>query len=205
MALAGLVILNRSGITKGASYIIFGIILWAFVLKSGVHATLAGVALGFAIPLALGKDGRSLLQDSEHALHPWVAFLIIPVFAFANAGVPLFGFSWSDLWQPLPLGIAAGLFIGKQIGVFGIVVIAIKLGLAVKPDSITYRKLYGASLLACIGFIMSLFIGGLAFEDVEHQNLVRLCVLVGSFMSGILGAAVLAYSRENIRARVSEA
>lgn len=205
MALAGLVILNRSGVTKGAPYILLGLILWASVLKSGVHATLAGVALGFAIPLAPGKDGRSLLQDYEHALHPWVAFLIMPVFAFANAGVPLFGFTWSDLWQPLPLGIAAGLFIGKQIGVFGIAWMAIKTGLAVKPESITYRKLYGASLLAGIGFTMSLFIGGLAFEDVEHQNLVRLGVLVGSLLSGVLGALVLAYSRENAKVTVSEA
>lgn len=205
LALAGLVILNRSGVTKGAPYIILGLILWASVLKSGVHATLAGVALGFAIPLAPGKDGRSLLQDYEHALHPWVAFLIMPVFAFANAGVPLFGFSWSDLWQPLPLGIAAGLFIGKQIGVFGVAWVAIKTGLAIKPESITYRKLYGASLLAGIGFTMSLFIGGLAFEDVEHQNLVRLGVLVGSLMSGILGALVLAYSRENAKVAVTEA
>lgn len=205
MALAGLVILNRSGVTKGAPYIILGLILWASVLKSGVHATLAVVALGFAIPLAPCKDGRSLLQDYEHALHPWVAFLIMPVFAFANAGVPLFGFTWADLWQPLPLCIAAGLFIGKQIGVFGVAVVAVKLGLAIKPESITYQKMYGASLLAGIGFTMSLFIGGLAFEDVEHQNLVRFGVLVGSLMSGVLGALVLYYSRENAKVAVNEA
>ncbi|MEJ6707587.1 MAG: Na+/H+ antiporter NhaA [Amylibacter sp.] len=154
MALAGLVILNRTGVTKGAPYIILSLILWASVLKSGVHATLAGVALGFAIPLAPGKDGSSLLQDYEHALHPWVA---------------------------------------------------IKAGLAIKPDSITYHKLYGASLLAGIGFTMSLFIGGLAFEDVEHQNLVRLGVLVGSLMSGVLGAFVLAYSAIPAPISVSEA
>jgi NhaA family Na+:H+ antiporter len=204
MALAGLVILNRTGVTRGGPYIILGLILWASVLKSGVHATLAGVALGFAIPLAPGKDGRSLLQDYEHALHPWVAFLSMPVFAFANAGVPVVGFSWSDLWHPLPLGIAAGLFIGKQVGVFGVAWIAIKTGLAIKPETITYRKLYGASLLAGIGFTMSLFIGGLAFDDVEHQNLVRLGVLVGSFLSGVLGAFVLAYSRRLAPVVISE-
>ncbi len=129
----------------------------------------------------------------------------MPVFAFANAGVPLFGFSWSDLWQPLPLAIAAGLFIGKQVGVFGVAWVAVKTGLAIKPDSITYRKLYGASLLAGIGFTMSLFIGGLAFDDVEHQNLVRLGVLVGSLLSGVLGAFVLAYSRKPALVTVSEA
>ena len=129
----------------------------------------------------------------------------MPVFAFANAGVPLAGFTLADLMQPLPLGIALGLFVGKQIGVFGVAWLAVKTRLAIKPDSITWRKLYGASLLAGIGFTMSLFIGGLAFSDVEHQNLVRLGVLAGSLASGILGVIVLAYSREMQPVMVTEA
>jgi NhaA family Na+:H+ antiporter len=203
MSLAGLVLLNRFGVTKGAPYVLLGLVLWASVLKSGVHATLAGVALGFAIPLKPGKNGRSLLRDYEHALHPWVAFLIMPVFAFANAGVPLGGFAASDLLLPLPMGVALGLFLGKQIGVFGVSFVAIKLGLAVKPDSISWRMLYGTSLLAGIGFTMSLFVGGLAFADVGHQNLVRLGVLVGSAASGIAGVAVLIYSSPKQPVRVT--
>ncbi len=196
MCLVALLTLNLRGLRSGIAYIIVGLILWTAVLKSGVHATLAGVALGFAIPYAPDRSGRSLAKDWEHALHPWVSYMILPIFAFANAGVPLKGLSLEMLLNPLSLGVAAGLFVGKQIGVFGAAFAAVKLGLAVRPDVLTWRKLYGAACLAGIGFTMSLFIGSLAFEDIESQNAVRLGVIVGSLMSGLLGALVLSFSRD---------
>ncbi|MEM7438780.1 MAG: Na+/H+ antiporter NhaA [Pseudomonadota bacterium] len=202
-ALVALFVLNRRGVTSAAPYFIVGLIMWVAVLKSGVHATLAGVALGFAIPMAEGKDGRSLAIDMKNGLHNWVAFVIMPVFAFANAGVPLAGFTLETLMQPLPLAIAAGLFVGKQVGVFGFTFAAVKLRLAIKPDVVSWRKVYGAACLAGIGFTMSLFIGGLAFVDPATQNLVRAGVLVGSLASGILGVTVLLWSRENEVVRVS--
>ncbi|MBC6442998.1 MAG: Na+/H+ antiporter NhaA [Rhodobacteraceae bacterium] len=189
--------MNRRRVTSAAPYIIVGLIMWAAVLKSGVHATLAGVVLGLFIPISEDKNGRSLAIDMKNGLHNWVAFLIMPVFAFANAGVPLAGFTLETLMQPLPLAIAAGLFIGKQIGVFGCTFAAVKLGLAFKPDVITWRKVYGTACLAGIGFTMSLFIGGLAFPDPEPQNLVRAGVLVGSLASGVLGMTLLMWSRKN--------
>ncbi|MEM0978288.1 MAG: Na+/H+ antiporter NhaA [Pseudomonadota bacterium] len=195
LCLAGLTTLNLSGNKKGIPYVILGLVLWVAVLKSGVHATLAGVALGFAIPIATDSHGRSLLKNMEHALHPWVVFMILPIFAFANAGVPLSGLSLSDFTEPLTMGIAAGLFFGKQIGIFGMIVLVVTLGLATRPHILTWRKLYAVSCLAGIGFTMSLFIGGLAFSDVEHQNAVRLGVLTGSIASGIFGAVALAISR----------
>ena len=194
ICLAGLAALNLSGVKRGAPYVVLGLALWVAVLKSGVHATLAGVALGFAIPLAEDIRGRSMAKAWEHGLHPWSAFLIMPVFAFANAGVPLAGLTMADLAQPLTLGIAAGLFIGKQIGVFGAAWGAVRFGLAVRPEHVSWAHLYGAALLAGIGFTMSLFIGGLAFDDPERQNLVRLGVLTGSLTSGVFGAALLAWA-----------
>ena len=191
LALTALLGMNLTGVKKGVPYILIGIILWVAVLKSGVHATLAGVALGFLIPLEANKEGRSLANDYEHALHPWVAFFVMPIFAFANAGVPLSGVTVDVLLSPLPLGIALGLFLGKQIGVFGIVYGAVKLGLATKPDELSWKKIYGAACLAGIGFTMSLFIGSLAFEDVTMANAVRMGVLMGSIASGILGSLVL--------------
>lgn len=190
--LAGLATLNLTGVKKGAPYIILGVLLWVAVLKSGVHATLAGVALGFAIPLAPDSRGRSMGESYEHGLHPWTAFLIMPVFAFANAGVPLAGLTFDDLMQPLTLGVALGLFVGKQFGIFGLVWLTVKAGLASKPDSVSWMQIYAAALIAGIGFTMSLFIGGLAFDDPEHQNLVRLGVLAGSLTSGLCGALLLA-------------
>ncbi|RMF41641.1 MAG: Na+/H+ antiporter NhaA [Alphaproteobacteria bacterium] len=183
--------LNRAHVTRGWPYVILGLILWVAVLKSGVHATLAGVAVGFMIPLKADGSGRSLAREFEDGLHPWSSFLIMPLFAFANAGVYLGALSVADLIQPVTLGIAAGLFIGKQIGVFGIAWISVKLGLAVLPQSISWRKLYGVSMLAGIGFTMSLFIGSLAYEGPELQNFVRLGVIAGSLCSGLLGALVL--------------
>lgn len=197
LALAGVgliivFILNRRGVTNLGPYIVLGIIIWVFVLKSGVHATLAGVALGLLIPLsAKNAHGKSPLKVMEHALHPWVAFLVIPVFAFANAGVSLSGLSLSAFLHPVTLGIILGLFLGKQIGVFGLTAIAFKLKICKLPDGVTWLQFYGMALLTGIGFTMSLFIGTLAFDNIEHASAVRLGVLSGSFLSGVLGVMVL--------------
>lgn len=194
--IAVLTVMNLMNVRNGFAYVVIGAILWAAVLKSGVHATLAGVAVGFAIPYVRDAKGKSLSEEFEHELHPWVSYAILPIFAFANAGVPLKGLSLEMLLNPLSLGIAAGLFIGKQVGVFGMAYAAVKLGLAVKPEVLSWRKIYGAACLAGIGFTMSLFIGSLAFQDVESQNAVRLGVISGSILSGLLGAFLLSFSRE---------
>ncbi|MEM8988892.1 MAG: Na+/H+ antiporter NhaA [Pseudomonadota bacterium] len=190
-AIVALVAMNFAGMRKLTPYILVGLVLWVSVLKSGVHATLAGVALGFAIPLATGKDGDRPAVRLEHGLHPWIMFFVMPVFAFANAGVPLGGLTWADMTAPLTLAIASALFIGKQIGVFGFAYGALAAGLAERPTGATLAQLYGVSLLAGIGFTMSLFIGTLAFSDPEHQNAVRLGVLSGSLLSGLAGVLVL--------------
>lgn len=191
-AVAGLAVMNLTGVRRMAPYVLIGIALWVFVLKSGVHATLAGVAIGFAIPMARDAAGHSPALAAEHGLHGWVAYLVMPLFAFANAGVPLDGFGLDVLLEPLSLAIVLGLFIGKQIGVFGVALAAIKLKLAEPPAGASTAQLYGVSLLAGIGFTMSLFIGALAYADPEHQALVRVGVIAGSLLSGILGAIVLA-------------
>ena len=194
VAAVGLLILNRMKVMGLTPYILVGIILWAAVLKSGVHATLAGVVTALFIPLRDPKDAsHSPLIHAEHGLKPWVLFLVMPVFAFANAGIPLGGLSFSDLLSPIPLGIALGLFIGKQIGVFGFAWIAIKTKLANMPEGLGWTHLYGASLLAGVGFTMSLFIGTLAFSTPELQNAVRLGVLSGSLVSAIVGFVVLRF------------
>ncbi|RMH51424.1 MAG: Na+/H+ antiporter NhaA [Alphaproteobacteria bacterium] len=187
--------LNRAGVTRPWPYVLLGAVLWVAVLKSGVHATLAGVALGFLVPLRAGRDGVSLAESWEAGLHPWSSFLIMPLFAFANAGVYLGTLSLADLAQPVPMGIALGLFLGKQVGVFGTAFLAVRTGLAEKPDSFGWTKLYGVSLLAGIGFTMSLFIGGLAYQGDDLQNHVRLGVIAGSLLSGICGAIALGLSR----------
>lgn len=189
---AALFVLNRMRIMSIAPYAILGIIVWACVLKSGVHATLAGVITAFAIPLKNTNPGKtSPLHKAEHGLHVWVAYLILPLFAFANAGVALGGISLSDMIAPLPLGIALGLFIGKQIGVFSFCVIAIKLGWAKLPKDTSYLHVYGVACLTGVGFTMSLFIGTLAFDDEVTLNAVRLGVLMGSIASGVTGYVVL--------------
>ena len=190
-----LLAMNLGGSRNWLGYFVVGIVLWAAVLKSGVHATLAGVALGFAIPFERDANGRSLALETEHELHPWVVFLVLPIFAFANAGVPLKGLSLDMLLNPLSLGVAAGLFLGKQLGVFGAVWLAVKAGLAQRPDSLSWRKIYGAACLSGIGFTMSLFIGSLAFEDMASQNAVRIGVITGSVLSGLMGALVLSRAR----------
>ena len=191
VGVAALALANRMGVRNIGVFMVIGIALWVAVLKSGVHATLAGVVLGFAIPIKQDQWGYSPMIAVKEALQPWVAFLIMPVFAFANAGVPLGGLTIEDLTAPLTLGIAAGLFIGKQVGIFGLAWGAIKLGLARAPEGASPLQIYGVALIAGIGFTMSLFIGTLAFSDIAHQNAVRLGVLSGSLASGLLGAAVL--------------
>jgi NhaA family Na+:H+ antiporter len=192
---AVLVTLNVAGVRKTAPYVVVGIILWVCVLKSGVHATLAGVALALAIPLGgRGKDERDMAGHLEHELHPWVAFAILPLFAFANAGVSLGGLTFGDLLAPVPLGIALGLFVGKQLGVMGCVYLGHKAKLCRLPEDVTWMHIYGVALLTGIGFTMSLFIGMLAFEHhPQFADDVRLGVLGGSILSGIAGYVVLRF------------
>ena len=185
------VALNRMGVQRTAPYLIIGIFMWVFVLKSGVHATLAGVLIALTIPMKEKDGDKSLLYKMEHALHPWVAYLILPVFAFANAGVNLQGLSLESLTQPLTLGIAAGLFVGKQIGVLGATWISVKSGLARLPEGVGWAQVYGVACLTGIGFTMSLFIGSLAFGAADTMNAVRVGVICGSILSGLLGFTVL--------------
>ncbi|MEP3845352.1 MAG: Na+/H+ antiporter NhaA [Paracoccaceae bacterium] len=186
LPLAGLLWLNFKGAHRVAPALLLGAIMWYFVLKSGVHATLAGVVTAFCIPLK-DKWGKSPLHSLEHGLTPYVLYLIIPIFAFANAGVVLKGMTFGDLFAPLPLGIAAGLIIGKQVGVFGLAMLMIKTGLAKMPHGANVLHIYGIACLAGVGFTMSLFIGGLSYSDPGMMNEVRLGVLSGSVVSGIIG------------------
>lgn len=192
LGIAGLAFLNWRGVTRIAPYLVIGLIVWVCVLKSGVHATLAGVVIALFIPLkASNEDGDSPLKEIEHGLAPWVAFGIMPIFAFANAGVSLHGLTFADLFAGIPLGIAAGLFIGKQLGIMSFAWVGVKLGWARLPDGVTWFQIYGASLLAGIGFTMSLFIGTLAFDNPEHAAAVRIGVLTGSLLSAVVGYLVL--------------
>jgi len=198
--LAALYGLNRWGVRALWPYLLLGAVLWYFVLRSGVHATLAGVALALTIPIRV-TPGRPDAADSplhrlEHGLHGWVTFLIVPIFGFANAGVSFSGLSASALLGPVPLGVALGLFLGKQIGVFGFSFLAIRTGLADLPANASWAQLYGVSLLCGIGFTMSLFIGLLAFPlSAELQDATKIGVLAGSLLSGIAGALLLLLTR----------
>ena len=189
--LVGLITLNRMHVIKKAAYILIGVVLWLSVLKSGVHATIAGVALAFTIPLYSFKENGerfSMLKEMEHDLHYWVAFFILPVFAFVNAGVDLKGLEVSSLLSDISLGILLGLFLGKQVGVFGFSYLAIKLKFAVLPQEANLKQLYGVSVLTGIGFTMSLFVNTLAFNDSDAFHYAdKLAVLLGSFLSGIVG------------------
>jgi len=193
-AVVFLAALNRAGVMRIAAYVLVGAVLWICVLKSGVHATLAGVVTALFIP-ARGAQGSatSPLMTLEHALHPWVAYAILPVFAFANAGVSLAGLRFRDLLEPVPLGIALGLFVGKQIGVFGFSWLALALGWARLPQGVTRAQIYGISVLCGIGFTMSLFIASLAFDtgDAVPVATDRLGVLVGSLVSAAVGYLLL--------------
>lgn len=193
MAVVGLALMNRFGVKSLAPYLLVGLVLWVSVLKSGVHATLAGVVLAFFIPFQGAAAGESPLRRLEDDLHPAVAFAILPIFAFANAGVSLEGVTLATLTNPVPLGIALGLFVGKQIGVFGFTWLAITVGWARRPEGVSWSQLYGVSVLCGIGFTMSLFIGSLAFEQGNTAHAVddRLGILMGSLISAVVGYAVL--------------
>ncbi len=187
--------MNLLKVTRVSAYMLVGTILWVAVLKSGVHATLAGVVVGMLIPLRDPKDPeRSPLKTVEHGLHQWVAFLIVPVFAFANAGVSLDGFSFASLLEPIPLGIAAGLFLGKQLGILLFCGLAIWLGFAKLPTGASWWGFYGTSVLCGIGFTMSLFIASLAFEQGGSDVVVlgdRIGILLGSVISATVGYVLL--------------
>jgi NhaA family Na+:H+ antiporter len=192
--LACIALLNRRGVTTLTPYILFGVLLWTSVLKSGVHATLSGVVLAMFIPLrARDPDAPSPLRKLEEDLHPAVAFAVLPLFAFANAGVSLSGISVAQLTAGVPLGIALGLFVGKQAGVFGASWLAVRLGVAALPEGVNWMQVYGIALLAGIGFTMSLFIGSLAFQHggMIYESDVRLGILAGSGMSAVAGWLVL--------------
>lgn len=193
ICLAGLAALNILGVRRITPYMLVGLVLWVCVLKSGVHATLAGVAIGLAIPMRGGFEPahETPLELLEHKLHPWIAYAVLPLFAFANAGLPLMGLSTSDLAHPVSLGIALGLLLGKPLGVFGLSFIAINAGWAKLPEGADMRGVLGVGLLTGVGFTMSLFIGGLAFEGIEMANKVRLGILLGSIAAAIAGFMVL--------------
>ncbi|PKQ55041.1 Na+/H+ antiporter NhaA [Vibrio cholerae] len=191
-----LFMLNAKHVTKLSIYLVAGLILWIAVLKSGVHATLAGVVIGFAIPLKGNKGEHSPLKHLEHALHPYVAFAILPVFAFANAGISLQGVSLAGLTSMLPLGVALGLFLGKPLGIFSFSWAAVKLGVAKLPEGINFKHIFAVSVLCGIGFTMSIFISSLAFGQANeaYDTYARLGILMGSTTSALLGYSLLRLS-----------
>ncbi|OAS03133.1 sodium:proton antiporter [Pseudomonas putida] len=189
-----LVAMNRLGVIKLGPYMIVGLILWVCVLKSGVHATLAGVALAFCIPLRTRNAESSPLLALEHALQPWVAYAILPIFAFANAGVSLAGMTVDSFTHPVPMGITIGLLLGKTVGVFGLTWVAVKLRLAALPAGAGWGQILGVAILCGIGFTMSLFVGSLAFApgSSEYAGMDRMGILTGSFFAAVIGYAVTA-------------
>jgi len=193
-----LLVLNKFGIKKFIPYLIIGAFMWFFTYKSGIHATIAGVLLASTIPHRIKEKDFSLLIKLEHAISPYVAFIIMPIFAFANAGVSLEGLSLSSLLLPVPLGILLGLFIGKQVGVMIFSFIAVKTGVAQMPDNSSWLSLYGVSVLTGIGFTMSLFVGNLAFaENIQYIDGVKIGVLAGSLLSTLFGYFILLFSAKN--------
>ena len=198
--LIALIAMNRLGVIKVAPYMIIGLILWVCVLKSGVHATLAGVTLAFCIPLRTKNSETSPLLTIEHALHPWVAYAILPLFAFANAGVSLSGVTLHSFVSHVPMGIAAGLLIGKTVGVFGLTWIAIKTGMAALPAGANWGQVFGVAILCGIGFTMSLFVGSLAFvAGSDYVGMDRMGILTGSILAALIGYGVtLFFSRKQV-------
>ncbi|MAR56114.1 MAG: Na+/H+ antiporter NhaA [Rickettsiales bacterium] len=184
-----LFLMNKRGVGNITFYMVVGFIMWFAVLKSGVHATLAGVALGLLIPHKQTYQQRSysMLSYMEHSLHPWVAFFVLPIFAFANAGIDFSTMSLESLTDAVPLGVAVGLFAGKQLGIFLFSVAAMALGIARMPTGVTYKQFYGVCILCGIGFTMSLFIGGLAFSSVELEMEARAGIIIGSLFSAVIG------------------
>lgn len=197
-AVVVLLALNQSGVKRIAPYVLVGLMCWIAVLKSGVHATLAGVVTAMAIPIdgkaGEGEHAHSPLEHLEHILHPWIAFAVLPLFGFINAGISLARLDPVLISAPVTLGAAAGLFVGKQAGVFGAIWLAVKSGLAPKPEGASWLQIYGLAVLAGIGFTMSLFIGELAFAHGAHDAELRLGVLGASVVSALLGYAVLRWS-----------
>ncbi|GAB7533209.1 Na+/H+ antiporter NhaA [Pseudomonas sp. 3A(2025)] len=196
-SLVALVAMNRLGVVRLAPYLLMGLLLWVCVLKSGVHATLAGVALALCIPLRNARNPAreaSPLLILEHGLHPWVAFAILPLFAFANAGVSLAGLTLQSFTHPVAMGIAAGLLLGKTVGVFGLTWLAVTCGLARLPAGANWGQVLGVSILCGIGFTMSLFVGSLAFEAgvSPYAGVDRMGILTGSVLAAVLGYIVMA-------------
>ena len=190
-----LLTLNKFGVKKFIPYLIIGAFMWFFTYKSGIHATIAGVLLASTIPHRIKEKDFSLLIKLEHAISPYVAFMIMPIFAFANAGVSLEGLSLSSLLEPVPLGILLGLFVGKQVGVMVVSFIAVKFGVAQMPDKSSWLSLYGVSILTGVGFTMSLFVGNLAFaENIQYIDGVKIGVLAGSLLSTVFGYFILLYA-----------
>ena len=190
-----LLILNKLGVKKFLPYMLVGIFMWFFTYKSGIHATIAGVLLASTIPHRIKEKDFSLLIKLEHAISPYVAFIIMPIFAFANAGVSLKGLSLSSLLEPVPLGILLGLFVGKQVGVMLVSFFAVKCGVAQMPDKSNWLSLYGVSILTGVGFTMSLFVGNLAFaENIQYIDGVKIGVLAGSLLSTVFGYFILLYA-----------
>jgi NhaA family Na+:H+ antiporter len=190
-----LLILNKFGVKNFVPYLIVGTFMWFFTYKSGIHATIAGVLLATSIPHRVKDKGYSLLIKLEHAISPYVAFIIMPIFAFANAGVSLEGLSLLSLLQPVPLGILLGLFVGKQVGVMIFSFFAVKFGVAQMPNNSNWASLYGVSVLTGIGFTMSLFVGNLAFaENTQYIDGVKIGVLAGSLLSTLFGYFILLFS-----------
>ena len=190
-----LLTLNKFGVKKFIPYLIIGTFMWFFTYKSGIHATIAGVLLASTIPHRIKEKDFSLLIKLEHAISPYVAFMIMPIFAFANAGVSLEGLSLSSLLEPVPLGILLGLFVGKQVGVMLVSFIAVKFGVAQMPDKSSWLSLYGVSILTGVGFTMSLFVGNLAFaENIQYIDGVKIGVLAGSLLSTVFGYFILLYA-----------
>jgi NhaA family Na+:H+ antiporter len=199
-------LLNYLNVRRQAAYLLVGLVIWIAVLKSGVHATLAGFAIALFIPLSLKNElGHPMLPHLEHALHPWVAFLILPLFAFANAGVSLEGVSWDALGNSVTMGIALGLVVGKQLGIFAICALVIKMGWAKLPQGASWLQFYAVAILCGIGFTMSLFIGTLAFEGLpaEYLTQVKLGVLLGSFISAVFAAGILMMAKPTEEAQAA--
>lgn len=197
VCLALLFIVNRLGVQQRSVYFTLGLIMWVALLKSGVHATLAGVLLALFIPIKPAKDsGKSMLHELEHELHGLVAFAILPLFAFANSGINMTGMGLDSLLHSVPVGIACGLFVGKQLGIFSFCWLGIKLNLTRLPSGMNMRSLYGTAILCGIGFTMSLFIGSLAFEETGTNLLFdeRVGIILGSLLSGVVGFLVLKFS-----------
>ena len=196
-AVAVMYLMNRMKVSAYWPFIAMAVVLWFFVLNSGIHATIAGVVAALCIPMR-GPDDETMVERMEHALAPWSAYLIVPVFGFANAGVPLAGMGVEQILAPLPLAIAAGLFLGKQVGIFAAIWAADRIGFAPRPDEATWPEIWGVSILCGIGFTMSLFISGLAFTGQQLLiNEAKIGILLGSLISAVVGFVILRLSAQH--------